>query len=75
MFNKDHIKDLAPLLECMTDVAGVIGSIFALSLCLLLCNPQMTNVMLLSGGWDLRQTTYNQQDSRLISKHWETALI
>ena len=50
MFNKDHIEDLAPLLECMTDVAGVIGSIFALSLCLLLSNPQMTNVMLLSGG-------------------------
>lgn len=52
MFNKDHIEDLAPLLECMTDVAGVIGSIFALSLCLLLSNPQMTkfNVMLLSVG-------------------------
>ena len=50
MFNKDHIGDLAPLLECMTDVAGDIGSIFALSLFLLLSNPQMTNVILLSGG-------------------------
>ena len=36
---------------------------------------QPTNdIMLLSGG-KLRQATYNQQDSRLISKHLETALI
>ena len=32
------------------------------------------DIMLLSGG-KLRQTTHNQQDSRLISKHLETALI
>ena len=49
----------------MTDVAGVIGSIFAV---------QPTDDMLLSGGTS-RQITYKQQDSGLTSKHLETALI
>ena len=64
----------------MTDVAGVIDSIFALdseflSVVTLPVAVQLTgDIMLLSGG-NSRQTTYNQQDSGLTSKHLGTALI
>ena len=65
----------------MTDVAGVIGSNFALdsefffSVVNLPVAVQPTDVIMLLSGWNFRQTTYNQQDSRLTSKHLETALI
>ena len=64
----------------MTDVAGVIGSIFAmhsefLSIVTLPVAKQPTDdIMLLSVG-SMRQTRHNQQDSGLTSKHLETALI
>ena len=51
----------------MTDVAGVIGSIFALdseflSVVTLPVAVQPTDDIMLLSGWDSRKTTYNQQD-------------
>ena len=56
----------------MTDVAGVTGSIFALDLefVLVVTLPvavQPTDGIMMLSGWNSRQTTYNQQDSRLTS--------
>ena len=64
----------------MTDVAGVIGSLFALDSEFLSVVPlpvavQPTDDIMLLSGWNSRQTTNNQQDSRLTSKHLQTALI
>ena len=59
----------------MTDVAGVIGSIFALdSEFLPVAMQARDDIMLLCSG-NSRQTTYNQQDLGLTSKHLETTLI
>ena len=57
----------------MTDVAGVTGSIFALdseflSVVALPVPVQPTDEIMLLSGWNSRQTTYNQPDSRLTSK-------
>ena len=64
----------------MTDVAGVIGSIFALhsEFVLVVTLPvavQQTDDIILMSCGNSRQTTYKQQDSRLTSKHSETAWI
>ena len=64
----------------MSDVAGVIGSIFALdseflSVVTLPVAVQPTDDIMVLSGWNFRQTTNKQQDSRLTSKHLETALI
>ena len=61
----------------MADVAGVIGSLFALdseslSVVTLPVAVQLTDDIMLLSGWNFRQTTNNQQDSRLTSKHFET---
>ena len=48
-------------------------SFFQLSLFLFAVQPT-DDIMVLS-GWNFRQTTNKQQDSRLTSKHLETALI
>ena len=57
----------------MTDVAGAIGSIFALDpeLVLVVTLPvavQPTDNITLLSGWNSRKTIYNQQASRLTSK-------
>ena len=64
----------------MTDVAGVIGSIFALDsefvwIVTVPVAVQPTDDIMLLSGWNSRQTTYNQQDWWLTSKQLETALM
>ena len=64
----------------MSDVAGVIGSIFALdseflSVVTLPVAVQPTDDIMVLSGCNFRQTTNKQQDSRLTRKHLETALI
>ena len=57
----------------MTDVAGVIGSSFALdseflSVVTLPVAMQPTDDIMILSGWNSMQTIYKQQDSRLTSK-------
>ena len=57
----------------MTDVAGIIASIFAMDpeFVLVVTLPvavQLTDDIMFLSGWNSRQTTYKQQDSRLTSK-------
>ena len=64
----------------MTDVAGVIGSSFALdseflSVVTLPVAVQPIGVIMLLSGGNSRQTTYKLQDSRLTSKHLKTFFI